>query len=301
MNFGIPYMGSKSKIAAKIITLLPKAERFIDLFGGGFSISHAAILSKKYSQIYFNEIDSRIVDLIKKGINGDFNYNKFKPEFISRERFSKEKDKDAYISLIWSFGNNREDYLFSKEIENDKKSLHDAIIFDEFNDFAQKICGFNKWPIGFSDLTKRRLWIKSQVQKKFSSRFELQQLEQLQRLERLEQLQQLQQLQQLEQLQFFSYDYKDFPIIEGDVIYYCDPPYKGTAKYILAIDHNHFFNWADSLPYPCYISEYEIKDKRFHEVINLNKRQTLNGKGSGIKKVERIYVNKAGFEKYHLI
>jgi site-specific DNA-adenine methylase len=35
MTYGMPYMGSKSKIAKDIIRLLPSAEYFVDLFGGG--------------------------------------------------------------------------------------------------------------------------------------------------------------------------------------------------------------------------------------------------------------------------
>lgn len=35
MSYGMPYMGSKSKIAKDIIRLLPSADCFIDLFGGG--------------------------------------------------------------------------------------------------------------------------------------------------------------------------------------------------------------------------------------------------------------------------
>ena len=35
MNYGIPYKGSKNKIAESIIAQLPSAKHFYDLFGGG--------------------------------------------------------------------------------------------------------------------------------------------------------------------------------------------------------------------------------------------------------------------------
>ena len=35
MKYGIPYTGSKNSIAEKIISVLPPAEHFYDLFGGG--------------------------------------------------------------------------------------------------------------------------------------------------------------------------------------------------------------------------------------------------------------------------
>lgn len=35
MKYGMPYKGSKNKIAEWIIDQLPKAKHFYDLFGGG--------------------------------------------------------------------------------------------------------------------------------------------------------------------------------------------------------------------------------------------------------------------------
>ena len=34
-RYGLPYMGSKSKIAEDILSFLPPGSRFVDLFGGG--------------------------------------------------------------------------------------------------------------------------------------------------------------------------------------------------------------------------------------------------------------------------
>ena len=47
MNYGFPYMGSKSKIAKQVINSLPAGKRLIDLFGGGGAITHCAVESKK--------------------------------------------------------------------------------------------------------------------------------------------------------------------------------------------------------------------------------------------------------------
>ena len=51
-KYGIPYMGSKDKIADDILSVLPGGKRFVDLFGGGFAMSHAALLSGKYEQVF---------------------------------------------------------------------------------------------------------------------------------------------------------------------------------------------------------------------------------------------------------
>ena len=52
-EFGIPYMGSKDKIAMSICSFLPSAENFYDLFGGGGAITHCMALRKshKYKNI----------------------------------------------------------------------------------------------------------------------------------------------------------------------------------------------------------------------------------------------------------
>lgn len=42
MNYGLPYLGSKSKIANDIISLFPPAENFYDLFAGGCAITHVS-------------------------------------------------------------------------------------------------------------------------------------------------------------------------------------------------------------------------------------------------------------------
>lgn len=35
-QYGLPYMGSKDKIADSLMKVLPDGKRFVDLFGGGF-------------------------------------------------------------------------------------------------------------------------------------------------------------------------------------------------------------------------------------------------------------------------
>jgi hypothetical protein len=66
MGYGIPYMGSKQAIVASIVSSLPKAENFYDLFGGGFSISHYVLQERKdkYKHVHYNEIKADVVDLV---------------------------------------------------------------------------------------------------------------------------------------------------------------------------------------------------------------------------------------------
>ena len=113
-------MGSKSKIADAIISALPSGGRFVDLFGGGFAMSHCALLSHKYDGVLYNEINPLLPELVNRCINGDIS-----PEWVTRERFQAEKENDGYIKYIWSFGSNGREYLYAKEIEDIKRASHE--------------------------------------------------------------------------------------------------------------------------------------------------------------------------------
>lgn len=127
-QYGAPYMGSKSKIAEDILAVLPRGKRFVDLFGGGFAMTHCALLSGKYEEFYYNELNPLVVDMIKKAISGEY---KNERRWIDRETFFNLKEKDGYVKYCWSFGNKGEFYLYSKEIEPWKKALHYARVFGD--------------------------------------------------------------------------------------------------------------------------------------------------------------------------
>lgn len=70
MNYGLPYMGSKNKIAKDIINILPSGSRFVDLFAGGCAMTHAAILSGKYKSFLVNDKYPLGLRLFQMGVNG---------------------------------------------------------------------------------------------------------------------------------------------------------------------------------------------------------------------------------------
>ena len=57
---GIPYLGSKRKLATPIIDYIlannPKTKHFYDLFGGGGAMSFEALKRKKIKQVHYNEL-----------------------------------------------------------------------------------------------------------------------------------------------------------------------------------------------------------------------------------------------------
>jgi site-specific DNA-adenine methylase len=283
MKYGIPYMGSKSDIAEKLMRLLPKSNNLYDLFGGGFAFTHAAILHKKSKNYFFNEIQSDVVTLVQQAIAGEFNYSTFKPQFISREEFFEQKDINAFVRCLWSFGNNQKNYIFSKEIEPLKKSLHDAVIFDIFDETAIKMLGISKWPFNVTNIKQKRLATRYLVNKKINNGIDLQQLEQLQ-LEQLQQLERLQRLQQLQQLDFnLSFSFLDYRAIqiEPDSVIYCDPPYANTAKYSNKREFNsyEFWQWASAQQFPLFVSEYTIPND-FVVIGKYNRKTKLSPVGT---------------------
>lgn len=125
MNYGIGFQGGKGKFAQKIIELLPSATHFYDLFGGGCSLSHAALLSGKFQHVHANDITDSVV-LFKDAIEG--NLAKYELErFRTREDFEAEKDTNPFVRIVYSFGNDQKSYLYSRQIEDYKRAVHEMI------------------------------------------------------------------------------------------------------------------------------------------------------------------------------
>ena len=126
-RYGVPYQGSKSKLADWIIDLLPAGEILIDLMAGGCAVTHAALLSDKWGRVIANDI-GKAPDLFFRAAKGEYRGEK---RWISREDFARLKGEDKYVRLCWSFGNNGTGYLYSKEIEPWKKALHFARVLGD--------------------------------------------------------------------------------------------------------------------------------------------------------------------------
>ena len=127
-RFGVPYQGSKNKIAKQIVSFLPPASVFVDAFCGGCAITHGAMLSRKFGRIVCNDIDDTAQTLFKNAINGVYHDE---TRWVSREDFKALKDSDPYVSICWSFGNNRIQYMYAEELESWKKAIHYARVFKD--------------------------------------------------------------------------------------------------------------------------------------------------------------------------
>lgn len=283
MNYGMPYMGSKSKIAKWIVDMLPAAHTWVEPFAGGCAVTHAAILSGKYKKFIINDITDS-AKVFVDAINGKF---KNENRWISRSDFLELKDEDAYVRLCFSFGNDQKTYCYSREIEPYKRAFHYAVMFNDFKPFENLGIKLNISKTFNSDY-ERRIHIKRHliaIRKDKHAGY-------LQSLERLQRLQSLQSLERLHPLQL---DYRDVPIPKNDYIVYCDPPYVNTNAYLSSFNHDEFYKWALSIK-NLFISEYEMPEP-FKRIEMRRKTCTFSALKNDTKKEEGIWVNKKYAER----
>jgi hypothetical protein len=172
MRYGLPYMGSKNKIADWVIDSLPPAEHFYDLFCGGCAVTHAAMLRHKYKTYHVNDITDMGVVFAKLATEG------YKPDFhwVSREEFNANKENDILMAINWSYGNNGYDYLYGKAKEPIKKACHYAVCFEDYtlaDELEIDIHGIE----GISGIKERYTAYKKLWKEKYQSRPDLNNIE----------------------------------------------------------------------------------------------------------------------------
>lgn len=305
MNYGVPYKGSKNKIAEWVVGNLPEAENFYDLFAGGCAVTHAALLSGKYQHCYANDIWTA-PKLFLDAISGKY---RNKTRWISREEFFEKRLTDPYIQFCWSFGNGGQSYMYSREIEEAKHALHKLVFFNDYADFDK----ITKTGFKYSEEEmKKPFYERYMVYKKFrreklAERKELVPLQLYQRLESLESLESLQRLQRLQSLEVSQGSYENV-VIKPDSVIYCDIPYKGTEGYESLMkahchpssslfDYDSFYEWCGKQTELVVVSEYSMPE----DFICVGQKEKLvtNCAIQTIKATERLFVPRHQIEKYN--
>ena len=296
-NYGIPYLGSKNKLAQRIIDALPPAKHFYDVFAGGCAVTHAAMLSGKYEHIHINDIDGQITQLFIDAIHGKYAHE---DRWIDRQTFFDNRETNIYIATIWSFGNNRQDYIYGKQIEQWKHAYWEAAVHGDFTLFCDM--GID---IPNQCRTKQEIqtWINNNIdyckhayirylsdKRNNGTANSLSHLESLERLGRLQSLERLGRLQSLERL-VSSYEHLQ---IEPDSVIYCDPPYKDCRGYQYLhtkFDSAAFYDWCIQQKEPIYISEYNMPSEHFCIVKEYD--HVCNSTQTGAYRVkERLFTTK---------
>lgn len=330
MIYGLPYKGSKSKLAERLVGLFPKAEHFYDLFSGGCAVSHCALSKNKFSHIHINDINPLMPKAFCMALNGKFDNE---DRWISREDFFRLKDTDPYVAICFSFGNDLKTYAYSREIEPKKKALHYAIFFDEFT-LSDEEFGIDLRPISaLQDRRERYLLAKrllrSTPPRKYCSKAcngsvgcRLQNMERQQRMWEIVQkrayastykiwkgyndflLQSMQNFNRLilpprkisnnkeATLTWSATDYQDVEIEENSVIY-CDIPYRDTNTYVgkgESFDYERFYAWCLQQKQPLFISSYEMPESGFKVVAEFARRDTLSATNNSKLVAERVFM-----------
>lgn len=285
MNYGIPYKGSKSKIAQQIINCIPSAENFYDLFCGGGAITHCALLQNRWKNYFMNDIDKGLSQLFVDAVNGKYKNEK---RWISREEFFKLKDTDAYVRYIWSFGNNGRSYLYGKNIEKIKHLGHNAVVFNDIYPLEEYLSMDLSELYKIDNFRDRRRYI-TRLYKNSKITKCLQHLEQLERLEQLQRLDNIS-----NKLINLNQDYRNVEIKSNSVIY-CDIPYKDTEGYERktnksSFDYDSFYNWCEKQTEPVFISEYAMPDNRFKCIMEIEKTSCYSATNNNKKTVEKLFI-----------
>ena len=280
---GLPYQGSKKKVAKKIVEIIKQnfgADKVVyDVFGGGGAITAECL--KTGLDVKYNDHCSFITAAFQKVISSDREW--LKTLIISREEFLKIRAKqektldDELKLLVNSFGNNRQGYLYGKAHADVKYNLAVEIIakHNVFSGYKQTDTYRNAArPF---DVGKP---VKNQV------------------------LKQLEQLERLQQLEVTNNDYRAFTDVEGAIIY-LDPPYENTDVdgYSDSKQFNHaeFYDWAAEMAREniVLLSSYTVSDDRFEEVFRFETaRSTLSG-GKGKGHCEKLFMVKGGHDESH--
>ena len=280
---GLPYQGSKKKVAKKIVEIIKQnfgADKVVyDVFGGGGAITAECL--KTGLDVKYNDHCSFITAAFQKVISSDREW--LKTLIISREEFLKIRAKqektldDELKLLVNSFGNNRQSYLYGEAHADVKYNLAVEIIakHNVFSGYKQTDTYRNAArPF---DVGKP---VKNQV------------------------LNQLQQLEQLGRLEVTNKDYRAFSDVKGAIIY-LDPPYENTDVdgYSDSKQFNHaeFYDWAAEMAREniVLLSSYTVSDDRFEEVFRFETaRSTLSG-WAGKEHCEKLFMVKGGHDESH--
>ena len=273
-TYGLPYKGSKDKIAEKICSLFPIKENFYDLFMGGGSITHYQLLQNQYKNYYANDFNPLVVKAFNMAIHGKF---KNETRWISHEEFDKLKNTDPYVAFCFSFGNDLKSYAYGKDVEPYKKALHYAIVFQDYK-LLNEI--FKDVDFTFLDkidhVDKRRLRLHNILDKYIKSDSSLNRLQTNERLQSLLQLESLQRLESVKRLEIFSASYDEIEIKPNSVVY-CDIPYSQTNKYEISkdFDYEKFYSWCEKQTELCFISEYSMPKDRFTCITEIEHRSII--------------------------
>ena len=278
-KYGLPYQGSKNSIAEWVIDHLPPADTLVDLMAGGCAISHAALLSGKYKHVIANDFTDTafIFDAAMQGEMDGY------ATVLTRDEFNQVKDTDTLAAMIYSFGNNRTDYLYGRDIEPVKTAASRMILA----------------PSVYERRMAYHTFISELEQYMSSHGTQLDRISNLQALERVQRVQHLSDNRIPVAATFtpLQGDYRNVDI-PADAIVYVDPPYRGTNCHAYnGFDFDAFYAWLRTVPNLTIISEYTAPPECV-EIAHRQKRVTLAADNNTKKATELLLVPARQIDQY---
>lgn len=298
-SYGVPYKGSKDKIAERILSLFPSKKNFYDLFGGGGAMTCCAIAKGKFSKCHYNEFNPVVVKCFEMAMNGGF---EGESRWTSHDEFYAQKDSDPYVACCFSFGNDFKSYAYGVEVAPYKKALHYATLFGDFSLIEKFYPDSNFDAVkGIKDPVERLMWLKRHAARVYEAKGGLLSAEDFKSYNNLQSFLRLENLKRMGDIKLMNPEglknlsvtcgsYENVDIEENSVIY-CDIPYKGTNDYSVGFDYDKFYDWCGRQTEPLFISEYWMPEDRFDCVLEIEHRSLICATENQ-SVIERVFVPK---------
>lgn len=280
--YGLPYKGSKSRIAEWVVSVLPENETLVDLFAGGCAITHCAMLSGEFKRVIANDI-SDAPEVFADAVNGKIDVSGFP---LTREQF--KSSTGTLARLVYSYGNDQRSYIYGAEREDvciaAERMMYGATVADRYA--AYKV---------FIRALSSHLQCGGKVGRNVS---ELQAVENVNRLRGVERVTRVQDIHgtcRAAELETSRCDYRDF-VVPANATVYADPPYNGTtiSQYGGGFDYDAFEDWLAEVDFPVFVSEYTCPKG----CVEIAKRDSISLADHSNRKrvVERLFVQERFYD-----
>ena len=133
-RYGIPYVGSKQRLAENIVSCFPNGENFLDAMCGGGAVLHCVAESGKFKHLTGMEKDLQMSAVLSWVMSGKLAMEPDRSDYlkwVSFDEFHKIKSNvdaiDGIRTILYSYATNRWDYLYSHDKEPLMKLAHACI------------------------------------------------------------------------------------------------------------------------------------------------------------------------------
>lgn len=282
MNYGLPWQGSKSRIAQWVVSNLPPGDVLIDLFAGGCAVTHRAIESGRWARVVANDICEG-PEMFADAVAGEYDGY---ATVCTREEFAETDDPMA--KLLYSFGSDRQGYLWSRDIEPLKVAVSRMLSAPSLHE--RRMAYRSEFVPALCKVIRKR-----PVEEIGRSNGPVRELEGLEGLDRV---QSLEGLDRHGRLEVSRLDYREVPVPDGAVVY-ADPPYRNTSgkgrDYGVEFDFDAFDGWLASAPFMVVVSE-KTAPPGCTEVASCQRCETMQGGSKWT--AERLFVQDAFVDGY---